>query len=184
MKKIILILITILCIQNIYAQDSTASQKPTRISINVSMLNWAYNEISNYYGPMTLFGVAAEKKLSEDFSCELSFIFGKDQKDDFLLQNSQTGISVKYAWYALGASRPNVFGKFGVKYLILKETGDGEIETGNSIGFSLGCGIEIPLSQKTFITGGWDSVYSTMEFYDENVNVGSHVFYVGLIFNL
>ena len=186
MKKTSFILTIISCtLDFVSAQDSTSvSENPIRVSANICLLNWSNNNISNYYGSMTSFYGAVEKNLSDDFSCELSFLYGKDHNDNYLINHSQVGLSVKYAWYFLGGNRPNVFGKFGGKYLTLKASGDGENETGNSIGFSLGVGVEIPFSQKTFLTGGWDSIYSNMEFDDENVNVGSQIFYVGLIFNL
>lgn len=164
--------------------SAPSSYYPLRVFARVSLQDWNNSEISDYYGSNVLLGGGVEKQLSDDFKVRGDFDFGSSVDEGYTLTYTQLGVSMKYAWYPFGSNRPNVCGGLGIKSISLKEAGDGDIEKGSSFGFSALLGIEIPLGKKVLLDLGWDTVWSKMNYDGSNINVGSEIFYGGIIFSL
>jgi opacity protein-like surface antigen len=164
-------------------EASNPSSYPWRVFAKVSFQVWNSSDVSDYYGDNLLLGGGIEKQLSDDFKIRGDADFGSTKKEDLTLTYSQLGVSVKYGWHPFGSKRPNICGGLGVKYISLKESGDDEVEKGNSIGFSALLGVEIPLGEKVILDFGWDTVWSKMNYDSNNLNVGSEIFYGGFIFS-
>jgi len=168
-----------------YYRESTApAYYPLRLFIRASIQAWRNNDLSDFFGNNALFGAGIEKQVSDDFKFGADFDFTSKSKYEVTLNYIQYGAFLKYAWYPFGSNRPNICGGLGIKGIVLKETEDGYSEKWNSIGFSALLGIEIPLSSRIIFDIGWNSVWSNIQIYEESINIGSEIFYAGLIFNL
>lgn len=178
MKKIIFVILISFAVFEINSQENI---KNYSLNLRLSSLNWNNQEITEYYGSLVLFGAGIGKFISENFKFIVSGDFGSKKVDDYALSYCQAGAEIKYSWRPFGTNTPNICGGLGFAGIFLSESSDGHIEKGNSPGFSALLALEIPLGDIKFDLG-WNSVWSNMKIYDENINVGSQIFYGGLIF--
>ncbi len=187
--KILLIsLLAIFLSSQIFSQQtnnpsSSGSKGPTRLFGRVSYLMWDNSDLVDYYGGMPLLGFGLEKTW-DDFTFGGSLDFGNSKVDDETFMYTQMGGHVKYAWYAFGTNRPNLYGGFGIKDIIVNDSYDGGSTHGNSFGFSFMTGVEIPFGEKTLLDLGWSSTYCRIRIEDNNVNLGNMTFHGGIIFKL
>lgn len=157
---------------------------PLRAFAKVSYQVWDSPDVSDGYENNVLLGVGIEQQLSDDFKIGADIDYGPTKSGDYTLSYTQLGAFIKYSWHPFGTNRPNVCGGLGIKDIFLKESGDDYSEKGNSIGFSALLAVEIPFGKKTILDLGWNTVWSKMKFNEADINVGSEIFYAGLIFNL
>ena len=165
-------------------QDSPKEVYPTRLSAKISIQNFNNEGLNDYFGNVTLIGAGIGKQISDDFKLDGFVDIGAKEKEDVKMNYTQVGGMIKYSWYAFGSDRPNFYGGLGAAYVSLKLSGSGygETENGSSFGFMATIGIEIPLGT-AILDFGWNSVWCNMEIEDDNNNVGSQIFYGGLIFS-
>ena len=157
---------------------------PLRVLGRVSYQIWHAQEISEAYANNVLLGAGLERQLSDDFKIGADLDYGSLKNEDYTLAYTQYGAYIKYSRHPFGSRRPNICGGIGIKGISLKESGDGDIGKGSSVGFSALLGVEIPLGKKVILDLGWNSVWSNMDYEGTKINVGSEIFSAGLIFNL
>lgn len=165
-------------------EASNQSYYPLRLFVRVSIQAWRNEDLSDYFGNNPLFGVGIEKQVSDDFKFGADFDFISKSKYEVTINYYQFGASSKYSWYPFGSNRPNICGGLGIKGVSLKAIEDDYSEKGSSVGFSALLSIEIPLGSKVILDLGWNTVWAKVDFEEEKLNLGSEIFYAGLIFDL
>lgn len=157
---------------------------PLRIFGRVGVQFWINEDLSDFFGNNPLFGAGIEKQLFSDLKIGADIDFISKTKDEVTLNYTQFGVSAKYSWYAFGSDRPNICGGFGVKGVSLKDIEDNYSWKGISVGFSALAEIELPLGKKIILNLGLTTIWGKIPFEEEKINIGSNIFYGGLIFNL
>lgn len=167
-----------------FEKTSQPSEYPLRLFIRGSIQFWDNSEVSDFFGNNPLFGAGIEKQLSDDFKFGADLDFASKEKYQTTVTYFQFGGFFKYSWYPFGSKRPNVCGGLGLKGISIKEDDEGKLTKGSSVGFSVLLGVEIPLGEKVILDCGWNTVWSKVDFGGMELNLGSEVFSLGIIFNL
>ncbi len=177
----------------------TVEEKPVRISQGVSAppsyyplrgfarisgQTWHNEGLSEFFGTNPLYGIGIEKQISNHFKFGADFDFASETKDEITFIYNQFGGFVKYSFMNFGGNDILFYSELGVKGVSLKGIEEDYSEKGSGIGFSALIGLEIPLGEKIILNLGWNSVFASINFDGENINVGNEIFSGGLIFNL
>ena len=167
-------------VSSVFSQSQTDYQIKFGLKITYAM--WDNSGLSEYFGGTPLFGAFVEKKTSSDFKIGGFGDFGVDSYDEISFNFSQFGGIVKYSWYDFGIQRPNIYSGLGVSAIFLKLSDSSDTGQGNSFGFHLLSGIEIPINDKNFFDLGVNFLIGRVNIWDENLDIGNIAFNLGIIF--
>lgn len=144
---------------------------------------WHNEGLSDFFGTNALFGGGIETQISDHFRFGADIDFTSKTDEGIVLKYTQFGGFIDFSWGIFGGRKSLIYSELGFKGVFLKGIEGDYAENGKGLGFSVALGVEIPLGRKVILDLGWNSIFSSIDFEGENVNVGSEIFSGGLIFN-